>query len=172
VTPRCELSAARSLTFVGAGHESTGSLLRSFAVAYVAVFVCCTVLRLAAMRDDREPRIKSLSGASSAQFMGVRAAGQTVCAYSDELGPYRGELQPELQPAAVDSQPLPLRVAAVDVHQMVVHLMGITADDLKRTQAAELRMVNLDISRCHSSGRVHASAADRNTISPTAGESC
>jgi hypothetical protein len=31
------------------------------------------------------PRIKSLSGASSARFTDVRAAAQTGCAYSDEL---------------------------------------------------------------------------------------
>jgi len=44
------------------------------------------------------PRIKSLSGASSPGFTGVRGAVQTPRAYSGELGANRSELQPKLQP--------------------------------------------------------------------------
>ncbi len=35
---------------------------------------------------------------------------------------------------------------------MVMHLMGVAADDLKRTKAAELGVVDLDVSRCYSGG--------------------
>jgi hypothetical protein len=40
--PRCELSAARSLVVVEAGHPFGRSLLEAFTVGCVAVLLCCT----------------------------------------------------------------------------------------------------------------------------------
>ena len=55
---------------------------------------------------------------------------------------------------------------------MMVDLMGIAADDLQRPQVAELRMVNPDLTWCRGGVATHPCAADRSTISATAGESC
>jgi hypothetical protein len=42
---------------------------------------------------------------------------------------------------------------AADVYQVVVHLVGIAADDLKRPEGTEPGMANLDITWCDRRGR-------------------
>jgi hypothetical protein len=48
------------------------------------------------------PRIKSLSGARSLGFMGVRAAGQAECAHIGELGCTGANCNPDCSPAVCD----------------------------------------------------------------------
>jgi hypothetical protein len=50
-------------------------------------------------------------------------------------------------PARLALQGLPVAIA-VDVHQVVADFMSIAADDLHRTESAELRMVDQGLARC------------------------
>src|SRR5689334_22344545 len=92
-------------------------------------------------------RIKSLSGARSRGFIGVRAPGQAGRAYSGELGRTGVNCNPDCNPGRCCDVLLP-RIGAVDVQQMVMNLVGIAADDLQCPEDAELGMADLNIRRC------------------------
>src|SRR6266487_3555167 len=67
---------------------------------------CCTVVEQPKFRDQAggvaDPRIKSLSGGSSREFTGVRAAGRTARAYLSELGRTAVNCNPNCNPGLDD----------------------------------------------------------------------
>ncbi len=60
--PRCELSAARSLVVVGAGHPCGRSLSEAFTADCVAVLLCCTAPGVAVKLHGQDCGLKSLRG--------------------------------------------------------------------------------------------------------------
>jgi hypothetical protein len=83
---------------------TAGSLMEPLVADRVAVLVCCTAsgLPLGGELCGSKPRIKSFSGASSAGFTSVRAAGPTARAYSGELGRTAVNCNPNCNPEAGD----------------------------------------------------------------------
>jgi hypothetical protein len=93
--PRCELSAARSLGVVGAGHEIGGSPREPLAACDVAVFECCTPDRI----GGRSPARNGLPGADGVKIGGFQlerclvtagrsrlAGGRSRCRAASRLG--------------------------------------------------------------------------------------
>lgn len=68
------------------------------------------------------------------------------------MPPFTGEPQPHRNPGC-RSPVLSRRAGAGDVHQVMVDLMGVTADDLKGSEGAELGMTDLNVGRCRIGGR-------------------
>src|SRR5262249_1470138 len=69
LTPRCELSAARSFAVVGPGHKIGGSPREPLAVYDVAVFECWTALGVAVMRHAQSYGPAGRSGAVSPAYV-------------------------------------------------------------------------------------------------------
>jgi hypothetical protein len=94
-TPRCELSAARSLVVVGAGHPFGGSLSAAFTVDSVAVLLCCTAPGVAVKPHGQSRGLRSLkrSGYVRVHSHSRHRSGRMTVLVSPGTGPDGGEPQ-------------------------------------------------------------------------------